>query len=135
MTADPVTAPSDPVPTTVPRTGKGPLVSRSGERALVRQTVVRRLLAVDEAGALSSVHARIAAETAAVSVRTVWRWLAEARESGCVEAVSRRTRFAVTDEWWARLAELGGNVAALHRELTGQAGVSSASSSVCVEAL
>lgn len=88
----------------------------------MRRVVVRRLLAVDEAGTLSSVHARIAAESAGVSVRTVWRWLAAARESGLLEAVPRRGGFAVTDELWARLSELGGNVAALHRELTDQAG-------------
>ncbi|GGV41990.1 hypothetical protein GCM10010495_69540 [Kitasatospora herbaricolor] len=96
------------------------LVSRSGERALTRQVVVRRLLAVDEAGQLSSVHARIAAETAGVSVRTVWRWLAEARETGRVETAPRRKGFMVSDELWDRLSELGGNVAALHRELTAQ---------------
>ncbi|MEE1826167.1 ATP-binding protein [Streptomyces sp. BE20] len=66
-------------------------------------------------------HARIAAETAGVSVRTVWRWLAEARESGRVEAAPRRGGFTVTDKLWDRLSELGGNVAALHRELTAQA--------------
>ncbi|MFI1524867.1 AAA family ATPase [Kitasatospora cineracea] len=89
---------------------------------MARQVVVRRLLAVDEMGQLSSVHARIAAESAGVSVRTVWRWLAEARASGRIEAAPRRKGFAVTDELWSRLAELGGNVAALHRELAAQTG-------------
>ncbi|MET8747861.1 helix-turn-helix domain-containing protein [Streptomyces sp. NPDC004728] len=42
--------------------------------------VVRQLLALDEAGTLESVHVRIAAQTAGVSVRTVWRWLARARK-------------------------------------------------------
>ncbi|MFF0294504.1 AAA family ATPase [Kitasatospora sp. NPDC004614] len=96
-------------------------MSRAGERALKRRVVMRRLLAVDEAGTLSSVHVRIAAESAGVSVRTVWNWLAIARRSGRVEPVPRRGAFVVTDEFWARLSELGGNVAALHRELTGQA--------------
>ncbi|MFJ2194089.1 ATP-binding protein, partial [Kitasatospora sp. NPDC087861] len=77
---------------------------------------------MDETGQLSSVHARIAAESAGVSVRTVWRWLAEARKSGRVEEAPRRDAFTVTDELWARLSELGGNVAALHRELTARAG-------------
>ncbi|MFJ2191718.1 AAA family ATPase [Kitasatospora sp. NPDC087861] len=124
MTADPVSMPSRrPQETSPDSVADGePLVSRSGERALVRQVVVRRLLAVDETGALSSVHARIAAQTAGVSVRTVWRWLAEARESGRVEAAPRRRGFSVTDELWDRLSALGGNVAALHRELSGQAG-------------
>ncbi|MFE7524611.1 hypothetical protein ACFU7Y_02695 [Kitasatospora sp. NPDC057542] len=95
-----------------------PLVSRSRERALTRQVVVQRLLAVDEAGKLSSVHARIAAESAGVSVRTVWRGLAIARKSGRVEEALRRGG-AVTDELWARLSELSGNVAALRPERDG----------------
>lgn len=99
-----------------------PLVSCSGERALVRRVVVGRLLAVDEAGTLTSVHARIAAETAGVSVRTVWRWLAEARQSGRVEAVPCRGGFSVTEELWVRFSELGGNVGALHQRRTPGAG-------------
>ncbi|MGW6898991.1 AAA family ATPase [Streptomyces sp. NPDC054919] len=84
--------------------------------------VVRRLLALDESGKLSSVHVRIAADTAGVCVRTVWRWLAMARASGCVEATpSRRGGFAFTNELWAQLSDVGGNVAALHRQLTSQA--------------
>ncbi|MBC9715722.1 ATP-binding protein [Streptomyces sp. TRM66268-LWL] len=79
--------------------------------------VVRRLLALDETGTLESVHVRIAAETAGVSTRTVWRWLAVARESGRMEPRSRPGGFAFTDELWARLGKLGGNVAELHREL------------------
>ncbi|MFJ2191707.1 AAA family ATPase [Kitasatospora sp. NPDC087861] len=124
MTADPLPMPSDPVLRTAPApgTGKGALVSRSGERALMRRVVVRRLLDVDATGQLSSVHARIAAESAGVSVRTVWRWLAEARESGRLETVPRRGGFVVTEELWVRLSGLGGNVAALHRELTARAG-------------
>ncbi|MEV6027784.1 ATP-binding protein [Streptomyces sp. NPDC052036] len=82
---------------------------------MVRQVVVRRLLALDEAGRLEAVHARIAAESAGVSVRTVWRWLAVARESGCVVPVPRRGGFVFTDELWARLSDVGGNVKALHR--------------------
>lgn len=82
---------------------------------MARQMVVRRLLALDEAGTLETVHARIAAEAVGVSVRTVWRWLAVARESGRVEPVPRRGGFAFTDELWARLSDVGGNVKALHR--------------------
>ncbi|MFE7395029.1 hypothetical protein [Streptomyces sp. NPDC057582] len=58
----------------------------------MRQVVVRRLLALDEAGMLESVHVRIAAETAGVSVRTAWRWLARARK-GQTEPVYRRGGF------------------------------------------
>jgi hypothetical protein len=78
--------------------------------------VVRRLLALDEAGTLASVHVRIAAEAAGVSARTVWRWLAQGRE-GHVEPDYRRGGFALDEVLWARLEELGGNVAELHREL------------------
>ncbi len=42
---------------------------------MARQVVVRRLLALDEVGTLQTVHVRIAASTAGVNVRTVWRWL------------------------------------------------------------
>lgn len=82
---------------------------------MARRVVVRRLLALDEAGRLETVHARIAAESAGVSVRTVWRWLAVARESGRVEPVRRWGGFAFTDELWARLSDVGGNVKALRR--------------------
>ncbi|MER5351869.1 ATP-binding protein [Kitasatospora sp. NPDC002551] len=123
MTVAPLPVSSDPSSRAAAASRpQDPLVSRSGERALTRQVVVRRLLAVDEVGQLSSVHVRIAAETAGVSVRTVWRWLAEARETGRVEMAPRRKGFTVSDELWDRLSELGGNVAALHRELTAQAG-------------
>ncbi|MGC0318171.1 transposase [Kitasatospora acidiphila] len=61
----------------------------------MRRVVMGRLLVLDEAGILASVHVRIAAESAGVSVRTVWNWLAIARRSGRVEAVPRRGRFQV----------------------------------------
>lgn len=87
--------------------------SRSRERALSRQVVVRRLLALEEAGTLQTVHVRIVAQTADVHVRTVWRWLAVAKESGRIEP-ARRGVFTFPDVLWARLGELGGNVKALH---------------------
>ncbi|MFC7310809.1 AAA family ATPase [Streptomyces monticola] len=77
--------------------------------------VVRRLLALDEAGKLETVHVRIAAQSAGVSLRTVWRWLALARESGRMDPVPRRSAFTFPDALWTRLSEAGGNVAALHR--------------------
>lgn len=92
------------------------LASPGHHRALARQVVVRRLLALDEAGTLETVHVGIAAGTAGVSVRTVWRWLARARE-GHVDPVCRRGGFCLDDVLWARLEQLGGNVAELHREL------------------
>ena len=96
--------------------GVGPLVSASQDRRLARQVVVRRLLALDEAGTLASVHVRIAAGAAGVSARTVWRWLAQGR-GGHVEPDYRRGGFTLDEVLWARLEELGGNVAELHREL------------------
>ncbi|MFG2563685.1 hypothetical protein [Streptomyces sp. NPDC048496] len=95
-------------------------MSRAQDRRLARQVVVRRLLVLDRAGTLTSVHVGIAPEAAGVSVRTVWRWLARARE-GHVEPVYRRGGFTLDDVLWARLEQLGGNVAELHREL-GRAG-------------
>ncbi|MFJ9777886.1 hypothetical protein ACIRVF_42715 [Kitasatospora sp. NPDC101157] len=107
MTADALSTQTDSLPETSPVSVADvvPSASRSRERALTRQVVVRRLLDVDATGKLSSVHARIAAETAGVSVRTVWNWLAIARRSGRVEPVPRRGAFTVTDEFWARLSE------------------------------
>ncbi len=85
---------------------------------LARGVVVRRLLAVDQGpGAVSSLHVRVMAGAAGVTVRTVWKWLAEARE-GRLEPMGRQYGFALDDEQWAVLAEVGGNVAALHRRLT-----------------
>ncbi|MEV7522585.1 ATP-binding protein [Streptomyces sp. NPDC091371] len=87
---------------------------------LARGVVVRRLLAVDLGpGSVSSLHVRVMAEAAGVTVRTVWKWLAEARE-GRLEPVGRQDGFVLDDGLWAVLAEVGGNVAALHRRLTAE---------------
>ncbi|MET9518255.1 AAA family ATPase [Streptomyces sp. NPDC002994] len=86
---------------------------------LARGVVVRRLLAVDQgSGSVSSLHVRVMAEAAGVTARTVWRWLSEAR-AGRLEPEPRQDRFELNDELWAVLAEVGGNVAALHRRMTG----------------
>jgi hypothetical protein len=82
---------------------------------------VRRLLALDEAATLGTVHVRIAAEATGVHVRTVWRWLAAAKDSGRVEPTPRRGAFALDEALWARLGELAGNVKALHRWMTAHA--------------
>ncbi|MGW1117410.1 AAA family ATPase [Streptomyces tanashiensis] len=88
------------------------------ELRLARGVVVRRLLAVDRgSGSVSSLHVQVMAEASGVTVRTVWRWLSEARE-GRLEPVPRRGRFTLDDGLWAVLAEVGGNVAALHRRMT-----------------
>ncbi|MCC0100717.1 ATP-binding protein [Streptomyces flavotricini] len=85
---------------------------------LARGVVVRRLLAVDQGpGSVSSLHVRVMAEAAGVTVRTVWRWLSEARE-GRLGPAGRQDRFTLGDGLWAGLAGVGGNVAALHRRMT-----------------
>ncbi|WP_438296352.1 AAA family ATPase [Streptomyces sp. HUAS TT7] len=88
---------------------------------MIRQVVVRRLLTLREAGMLETVHVRIAADTAGVHLRTVWNWLARAQDTGRVEGSRRRVAYTVTDELWARLSDLGGNVKALHRWMQEQA--------------
>lgn len=84
---------------------------------LARGVVVRRLLVDQGPGSVSSLHVQVMAEAAGVSVRTVWRWLSEARE-GRLEPAVRQDRFTLDDGQWQVLAEVGGNVAALHRWLT-----------------
>ncbi|MEW2173260.1 ATP-binding protein [Streptomyces sp. NPDC007027] len=111
MTADPSSSPSS-LPVVAENSAT---TSRAWDRAMARQVVVRRLLALDEVGTLQTVHVRIAASTAGVNVRTVWRWLAVAKETGRIEPAARRGVFTLTDVLWARLGELGGNVKALHR--------------------
>lgn len=89
------------------------------ELRLARGVVVRRLLAVDQGpGSVSSLHVRVMAEAAGVSVRTVWRWLSEARE-GRLEPAARQGGFTLDGEQWEILAGVGGNVAALRRRMTG----------------
>ncbi|MFE9361144.1 AAA family ATPase [Streptomyces olivaceoviridis] len=116
MTASsPASPPLLPVPVVAVGADRSAGGSGAQDRALAWQVVVRRLLALDEAGTLQTVHVRIAAQSAGVHVRTVWRWLAVARESGSFEPARRRAAFVLTDVLWARLGELGGNVKALHR--------------------
>ncbi|MDF4254582.1 ATP-binding protein [Streptomyces sp. WMMB303] len=57
------------------------------------------------------------AEAAGVTPRSVWRWLSEAR-AGRLDPVARPGGFTLDDQQWNRLAQLGGNVAALHRLMT-----------------
>jgi AAA domain-containing protein len=91
--------------------------------------VVRRLLERQQVGELTSRHVRAVADVTGVSVRTVWRWLEQARATGRMEAGVRQG-YAVSDEVWTLLGEVGGNVAELRRRLVaadGGAGVPSAS--------
>ena len=78
--------------------------------------VVRRLLERQQAGELLTRHVRAVAETVGVSERTVWRWLEQAKTTGQLEAPVWQG-YAVSDEVWALLGEVGGNVAELRRRL------------------
>lgn len=77
---------------------------------------MRRLLELAKAGQLTSAHVRSVASSVGAAERTVWRWLDRARSTGMV-TVEPRDRFAVDDALRRRLADLRGNVSALHREL------------------
>lgn len=82
----------------------------------LREPVVRRLLELDAEGGLTTAHVRLAAQSLAVSERTVFRWLERARATGKT-AAARKSRFEVGEELRARLAFWRGNVSAVHREL------------------
>ncbi|MGW7081415.1 Mu transposase C-terminal domain-containing protein [Streptomyces sp. NPDC054866] len=77
-----------------------------------------RLLVLDGRGELTTEHVRLAASSAGVSLRTVWRWVEAGRDGRVVPVV--RGRFRITPELHARLAGWCGNAAALHRELTAE---------------
>jgi hypothetical protein len=83
--------------------------------------VVRRLLERQRAGELSTRHVRAVAETVGVSERTVWRWLEQAKATGRVEPGVWQG-YAVSDEVWELLGEVGGNVSELRRRLLVGAG-------------
>ncbi|MFF0228535.1 AAA family ATPase [Streptomyces sp. NPDC004629] len=68
-------------------------------------------------------HVGAVAEAVGVSERAVWRWLEQARTTGQVEAPVRQG-YAVSDEVWALLGEVGGYVAELRRRLAAAGGAS-----------
>lgn len=83
--------------------------------------MVRRLLERQQAGELATRHVRAVAEVVGASERTVWRWLEQVKATGRVEVPVRRG-YAVSDEVWALLGEVGGNVAELRRRLIAAGG-------------
>lgn len=85
-----------------------------------REAVVRRLVALEQAGRLGVEQVELAAGGLGVSPRSVWRWVRQARAG---EGLSRRPhgRFQVTDEIRQQLAFWRGNAAAVHRELVNAA--------------
>lgn len=99
--------------------------------AALRGPAVRRLLQLREDGALKSDQVRLVAAALAVSERTVWRWLAEARSDPRAAAAPGTrdkvaTRFTVTPEVRRLLALWKGNVAAVQRELAARAAAGTA---------
>ncbi|MFJ9523573.1 transposase family protein [Kitasatospora sp. NPDC101801] len=111
----------------------GPRSAGAGEPALpaaslaaLRAPALRRLLQLRQDGALKSGQVRSVAAALAVSERTVWRWLADARSDPRAAAAPGArtqvaTRFTVTPEVRRLLALWKGNVAAVQRELATRA--------------
>ncbi|MFJ9870939.1 helix-turn-helix domain-containing protein [Streptomyces sp. NPDC101165] len=84
---------------------------------------MRRLLERQQAGELSARHVRAVAETVGVSEHTVWRWLEQAKAKATARAEAPvRQGYAVSDEVWELLGEVGGNVSELRRRLVAVGG-------------
>lgn len=83
---------------------------------LDREAALRRLLDMAERGELRTEHVRLVASGLGVSLRTLWRWIRQARVG---DGLIARTpvRFEVSDELRTRLAFWRGNIAAVRREL------------------
>ncbi|MEU7011877.1 Mu transposase C-terminal domain-containing protein [Streptomyces sp. NPDC046332] len=73
-------------------------------------------MALDQHGQLTSAHVRLVAAAVGRSERSVWRWVAQARATGCA-GTAPRTRFTVTPEIRRLMVLWGGNASAVHREL------------------
>ncbi|MFK8909012.1 Mu transposase C-terminal domain-containing protein [Streptomyces sp. YS-3] len=82
----------------------------------LRPAAVAQLLRLRESGELRTAHVRLVADSVGVSVRTVWRWLAEAEQTGSLEKPERR-RFRITEEVIDVLADCQGNVKRAHEHL------------------
>ena len=74
-----------------------------------------RLLDLDGRGELTSAHVRPVAQALGKSERTVWRWLAAAREDHRLARVES-SHFTVTTEVRRLLALWGGNASRVHAE-------------------
>jgi putative transposase len=86
----------------------------------VRAATVQRLFTLDQCELLTTAHVKLAALALGRSERTVWRWLATARSTGCHLPVSRE-RFTITPKIRRLLVLWGGNASAVHRDLKRQA--------------
>lgn len=81
-----------------------------------RAAAMPRLLDLDGRGELTAAHVRLVAQALGKSERTVWRWLAAAREDQRFARVEA-PHFTVTAEVRQLLALWGGNASRVHAEL------------------
>ncbi|MFE4653906.1 MULTISPECIES: hypothetical protein [Streptomyces] len=79
-----------------------------------------RLLDLDSRGELTTAHVRLVAQALGKAERTVWRWLAAAREDHRL-ARMESSHFTVTTEVRRLLALWGGNASRVHAELVQRA--------------
>ncbi|WP_405605304.1 Mu transposase C-terminal domain-containing protein [Streptomyces sp. NBC_01410] len=82
----------------------------------LRVAAVSQLLRLREKGELKTAHVKLVANSVDVSVRQVWRWLAQAEETGSPEKPERK-RFRITEEIIDVLADYQGNVKRAHERL------------------
>jgi putative transposase len=85
-----------------------------------RAAAVPRLLDLDSRGELTAAHVRLVAQALGRSERTVWRWLAAARQDHRLARVES-SHFTVTPEVRRLLALWGGNASRVHAELAQRA--------------
>jgi putative transposase len=85
-----------------------------------RAAAMPRLLDLDSRGELGAAHVRLVAQALGKSERTVWRWLAAAREDHRLARVES-SHFTVTTEVRRLLALWGGNASRVHAELVQRA--------------
>lgn len=90
------------------------------DRGELRVAAVRQLMRLRQSGELKTAHVKLVAESVGVSKRQVWRWLAQAEETGTVEKPERR-RFRITEETIDVLADYRGNVKRTHEHLVREA--------------
>lgn len=104
------------MPSAVPASSDASDTPLGRHRDELRPAAVAQLLRLRRAGELRTAHVRLVAESVGVSIRTVWRWLAQAEETGAVEKPERR-RFRITEEVIDVLADFQGNVKRAHEHL------------------
>lgn len=88
--------------------------------ALGRAAAMTRLLDLDSRGELRVAHVHLVAQALGKSERTVWRWLAAAREDNRLTR-AQSSHFTVTAEARRLLALWGGNASRVHAELVQRA--------------